>query len=322
MFPQLMNTMTRVANWAQANQSEIEFWGGVTCIAAGGVAQAVGGWKAHQVWLDRLDEECELADNLENEDGIEETAIDREITKHRIGTCAKIGVNMLPGAALTAIGIGLVAHSHNMQAAQIVALTGAYNSLLTLHNRYKQKVAEKFGEKAAQEIDEELVKDQLPDGSKFSDMSLEEICTMLCGGNDTDPTFLPYTAFTCDLWTEDRTANLRRIYEAMEWAQRELDTYGVVWLIDVLKVLGIRDAEVKYPMARFVGWTRLGPVDPRDGKDDGRQRVIVDFGLEEEANDYAGMDWLKNKDQNQFILHFNHMGVITDIVGTADPLAA
>lgn len=316
----VLNTVARTCNWIRANRSQIEFVVGLGCIAGGGIATAIGGWKSNDIYRKRMIEACDYADELEDE-GLDEKEIDKEILKHRIGTYARIGLSVAPGAALTAIGMGLVTHSHNMQAEQITALTTAYNGLLTLHNRWKAKAQEKLGEEKMAEIEQELAKeDAEAKGIDWTDMDAEELATVLCGGNSGDPTVIVFDEKTSRAWDDKPTANINFIAEMENVMQRNLDNTGVAWLSDALECLEIVDADVKYPLARFMGWTTLGPKDPRDGKDDGNSKVIVDFGLKEHENNYAAVDIFKYDGDNRFVLKFNHMGVITDIVGQADPL--
>lgn len=326
MFPlskqNITSAVARTCNWMRANRSTIEFATGIGCIVAGGIAQAYGGWKAHDVWAERLEEECDLADELEDLQ-LEEEKINREVMKHRIGSYAQAGLCMVPGVALTVVGVGLVTHSHNMQASQITALTTAYNGLLTLHNRWKAKVQEKIGDEKMAEIETEIAKEVAEEkGIDWANMDAEQLATVLSGGNDNDPTVIIFDEKTSYYWSDDPVDNINHIKMCREIIQRNLDNTGVAWLSDALVLLGIEGADEKYPLARFMGWTTLDGDDPRDGRDDGNSKVIVDFGLGDHANNYAALDVFKYDGDNRYVLTFNHMGVITDIVGMSDPLPA
>lgn len=303
-----LSTMaSRLSGWCRANEANICFWGGIASVTAGSAVTAYGAWKAHEKWDERMDEECDLADEM-SEEGFEDDEIDREVFKHRVGSCVQVGVRMAPGMALTAVGIGLITHSHNVQSNQIIALTAAYNALSATYMTYRDKVRAKIGDDEEMGLALDASRETM--GLTSDDvvsMSDEDIAAMLCGGNDAIPTYIPFDERSSFRWSNDKHANMLFLTSIQQVAQAMVDAGRPVWLSDVLTLLGYEDVDESWPLARFVGWYSLNG-----------EKVVIDFGLNEERNYYAGMDWTFPK--NDFILHFNHQGIITQEVGSSCPL--
>lgn len=235
---------------------EILVGGGVVSIAGGTVLACRATLKAESI----LNEEIPLC------------VTEKEAKKEAIRKGGKVAVAYLPAAGLLVGGTGMLVAAKSIEHRRVVAALGAYSSLQTMFETYRERVISEHGEDADKralegktleklEMEEESEEGKKPKKKK-QDIFVKEF-------EDEDPFHRLFDETTSPHEWRNNLDENRFFLECQQKALNiKLKHTGRVFLNDVYEALGLP----YLPIGQFVGWVS----DDIEGSKDG----YIDFGID------------------------------------------
>lgn len=290
---------------------EILLIGGVACIVGGAVAACVKTKKVVEEYddaslgqvMDILQSKDEALvkmenDPIEDEDGDEMLigALTEEGVKELNRRKVKCGIfaarhYVIPASVLIT-GIGLIVASHNIQHARFVAVSAAYDSLLTVYTKYRERVIEEHGEDADRRYlygESDMIVQETKTNKNGKERTVEKTIKVLAhdGQSMMNRCFDEYNTKEAE---RSFVYNMDFLKMQERVANQKFQAEGFLFLDEVYRALGFKVEE--YPQCKLVGWIR----ETGDEK--------VSFGIYPDPN--------RGENESGVWLNFNCDGVIVD----------
>lgn len=269
--------------------------------AIGGVTATVLACKA------TLKAQYILAEHKANVEKIHETKEDltKDITTTYIKTGMKLAKVYAPAIGLGAASLGCMFGSHHIMTKRNATLTAAYIALEQSFNGYKNRVADRFGERVQHEL-EQNVKAVEVETKKVDENGVEEVIKEYkdIAEQADDPCTLIFDE-TVDTWERDADLNRNYLLLMESAANKKLRSQGHLFLNEVLTMIGTHGGQsLRTPTGQVVGWV----YNPNDTS----LHNHVDFGITSfKSSDEALKSFLRGEERS-VILHFNCDGIIID----------
>ena len=203
----------------------------------------------------------------------EEAAEDESVRKDTVTVYAKTAVKFAklygPAVLLGAASIGAICQSHRIMQKRNFALASAYSTLDQGFKKYKERVAERFGEDVEKEIRYGIASkeiEKIVDGKDGKEKKVKETVMVA----DCPYEVSPYAKFfdeTCVNWSRDADQNLTFLRSQEQYANHRLRTKGYLTLNEIYEALGIPETND----GMVVGWVY------RPG--DNAYANYIDFGI-------------------------------------------
>lgn len=222
----------------------------------------------------------------------------------------KTGVNFVklywPALTLGAVSIACILKGHNILSARNLALMAAYKGSEEAFSNYRQRVADKFGEKAEEDIRYGVHKEEIEvtdDSGKTKTKKLETVDPDVFHN---DPARLIFDEFS-SCWQDDAAANQKFLFDTEQYCNQRLEAMGYLFLNEVREALGYK----RIPEGQLLGW-----VLPKGKHIVGDGDGYVSFGLFNRLTDNNVEGEAKRQffygDNPSIMLEFNYDGVVFD----------
>ena len=219
----------------------------------------------------------ETRENLDNvhklQDAEPETYTDEDARKETVTIYAKTAIKFAklygPAVLLGAVSVGAICQSHHIMRKRNLALASAYSTLDQSFKKYKERVAERFGEDVEKEIRYGLAAkevEKIVEGKDGKEKKVKETVMVA----DCPYEVSPYAKFfdeTCINWSKDADQNLMFLRQQEQYANNRLVARGHLTLNEVYEALGIPETND----GMVIGWVY------RPG--DNAYANHVDFGI-------------------------------------------
>lgn len=241
--------------WIRKHAPEILVATGIASIGGGTVLACKATLDAKVI----LEEEVVVTE--ENEEECKREAVKR---------AAKVAGKYAPAAGLLVGGTAMLVAAKSIEHRRFTAALGAYSSMQTLFDQYRERVAAEYGEEAEERISKGVkmekadVLEEQEDGKKPKRTKVE-----LAIREDEDPFHRIFDECNCPHeWRKNLEENLYFLACQEKALNNKLQRVGRVFLNEVYDALGFE----YLPIGQFVGWV----ADDREGYKDG----YIDFGID------------------------------------------
>ena len=207
------------------------------------------------------------------QDAEPETYTDEDARKDTVTIYAKTAFKFAklygPAVLLGAASVGAICQSHHIMRKRNLALASAYSTLDQGFKKYKERVAERFGEDVEKEIRYGLAAkevEKIVEGKDGKEKKVKETVMVA----DCPYEVSPYAKFfdeTCINWSKDADQNLMFLRQQEQYANNRLVARGHLTLNEVYEALGIPETND----GMVIGWVY------RPG--DNAYANHVDFGI-------------------------------------------
>ena len=213
-----------------------------------------------------------------------------------VQTSVKIAKLYAPAAALGALSITSIIASHNILNKRNAALTAAYVTINQSFKKYRENVAERFGEKVDQELKNGIKVKKIEETIIDSETGKEKKAkTNIEVASPSD--YAMFFDSKCHGWDKNMDYNMMLLKAQQQYANDKLKADGFLFLNDVYELLGADRTK----MGQIVGWV-YKPENPVGDN-------FVDFGI---------LETHKETDDNMYekaiLLNFNVDGPILDLI--------
>lgn len=251
---------------------------GVACLIGAGVVACIETANKLDNIVEKHNEGMEkirdAKEKLESGEITEEELTEEDIKKATAGEYIKTAGRAIkayaPAIALALLGVTLVVFGHGVLKHRHAAAVAAYAGLSDSFDKYRKRVADKFGDETEKLIfsggEKKLITEEVidPDTGEVKLETKDKIVTKkenVCG----DPYCFIYDAANAPhTWSRTPGVNYTMLVQQMMWANERLQAKGYLTLNQVLESIGL--PAVREGMC--VGWLS-------SGKGDGH----VDFGI-------------------------------------------
>ena len=174
-----------------------------------------------------------------------------------------------PAILLGSASVAAICQSHRIMRKRNLALASAYSTLDQSFKKYKERVAERFGEDVEKEIRYGLAAkevEKIVEGKDGKEKKVKE--TIMVAGCPYE--ISPYAKFfdeTCTNWTKDPDQNLMFLRQQEHWANNRFRARGYLTLNEIYEALGIPETNE----GMTIGWVY------RPG--DSAYANYIDFGI-------------------------------------------
>lgn len=222
-----------------------------------------------------------------------------QTTKSMIFTYAPAAAIGIAGASFILAGMGIMRSRYT-------ALASAYTALNVAFEKYRGRVADKYGEeeeyKILHDIHEEIVDEKTVDPETGEEKVTHKVKQV--AGADDLYTFV-FNEHTSSKWDPDVYANIRFLEGMQQWAYHKLMRSGYVCLRDILENLGLEPTAESFD----IGWVYDLEAHDRDN--------FVSFGAEAQAlfENPSPADVIE-KGKDGIKLRFNPDGCISYLFST------
>lgn len=234
----------------------------------------------------------------------EDYANDRKIVS--VQTTKSMIFTYAPAAAIGIAGASFILAGMGIMRSRYTALTSAYTALNVAFEKYRGRVAAKYGEeeeyKILNGIHEEVVEVKDVDPATGEEKTVHKVKQVATA--DDLYTFV-FDEHTSQKWDPDVYANIRFLEGTQSWAHNMLLRKGYVCLRDILEALGIEPTAESFE----IGWVYDLNAPDRDN--------YVSFGAEAQAlfENPNPADVIE-KGRDGIRLRFNPDGCISYLFGT------
>lgn len=287
--------------------------------AIGGVTATVLACKAtlkaqdilaeHKTSVEKIHEAKDKVDSGEIQLSEGETYTEKDmkddITKQYLKTGLKLAKVYAPAVGLGAASLGCMFGSHHIMTKRNATLTAAYIALEQTFNSYKNRVADRFGERVQHEL-EQNIKAVEVETKKVDENGVEEVIKEYkdIAEQADDPCSLIFDE-TVDTWQRDADLNRNYLLLMESAANKRLRTQGHLFLNEVLSMIGTHGGQsLRTPTGQIVGWI----YDP----DNTSLHNHVDFGISNYVPNNEALNSFIRGEERSVIMHFNCDGVIID----------
>lgn len=287
--------------------------------AIGGVTATVLACKAtlkaqdilaeHKTSVEKIHEAKDKVDSGEIQLSEGETYTEKDmkddITKQYLKTGLKLAKVYAPAVGLGAASLGCMFGSHHIMTKRNATLTAAYIALEQTFNSYKNRVADRFGERVQHEL-EQNIKAVEVETKKVDENGVEEVIKEYkdIAEQADDPCSLIFDE-TVDTWQRDADLNRNYLLLMESAANKRLRTQGHLFLNEVLSMIGTHGGQsMRTPTGQIVGWI----YDP----DNTSLHNHVDFGISNYVPNNEALNSFIRGEERSVIMHFNCDGVIID----------
>lgn len=222
-----------------------------------------------------------------------------------IKTGMKLAKVYAPAIGLGAASLGCMFGSHHIMTKRNATLTAAYIALEQSFNGYKNRVADRFGERVQHEL-EQNVKAVEVETKKVDENGVEEVIKEYkdIAEQADDPCSLVFDE-TVDTWQRDADLNRNYLLLMESAANKRLRTQGHLFLNEVLSMIGTHGGQsLRTPAGQIIGWI----YDP----DNASLHNRVDFGITNYVPNNEALNSFIRGEERSAILHFNCDGIIID----------
>lgn len=250
--------------------------------------------------IEKIREETKKAsDSVKDGETSEKDA--KEIAKANLKRYLDLGRHYLVPASLIVTGVGCIIASNRIQHARIVALSAAYDSLLTVYTQYRERVIDSEGKEADRRYlygEKEIEVEEVKTDKNGKERKTKK--TMKVLSNESQSLYHRcFDHVNSREYTDDPLYNFDFLKMQERIANQKFQAYGYLFLDEVYEALGFSLSD-GYAKAKMVGWVK------GEGDD------YVDFGIYSPEKD--------RPDNNLFVkgyepcvwLNFNCDGMIID----------
>lgn len=287
--------------------------------AIGGVTATVLACKAtlkaqdilseHKINVEKIHEAKDKVDSGEIQLSEGETYSEKDmkddITKQYLKTGLKLAKVYVPAIGLGAASLGCMFGSHHIMTKRNATLTAAYIALEQSFNGYKNRVADRFGERVQHEL-EQNVKAVEVETKKIDENGVGEVIKEYkdIAEQADNPCSLVFDE-TVDTWQRDADLNRNYLLLMESAANKRLRTQGHLFLNEVLSMIGTHGGQsLRTPAGQIIGWI----YDP----DNTSLHNRVDFGITNYVPNNEALNSFIRGEERSAILHFNCDGIIID----------
>jgi len=267
--------------------------------------------KAEKVLIPANKKVTKLKEELKDDEAIANNLIypeehKKEIRKIQKKTFISLAKIYAPVVALTGLSLTFIGTSYKIMRSKQLALGAAYITLDNAYKSYRNRVKDKIGEEAEQDIFRDMKDVKItrtvenPDTGEVSE--IEETIRRANSGGGWE-LFFDATSY---LWSKNGRTNWETLMAKQEEANTRLKIDGYLFLYDVLEMLLIPKTTISKDLlvaSRSVGWI-YDPYDPT-------RSSWVSFGIsdEEKHPNEVGKELFDNVERD-VILSFNPDGNI------------
>ena len=173
-----------------------------------------------------------------------------------------------PAGILTATGIALILHGHNILKKRNLALIAAYKSVSKAYEKYQDKVEKILGKDAAKKLkyslEEKEVEEETGKKNKDGTPKTKKVKYTVLDPKGTQEFFSPYARFFDSSninWVNDPERNKLFLVQMMHWCNDKLKLKGILTLNDIYEELGFQPTK----SGQVVGWeykNHIGEIEP------------------------------------------------------------
>lgn len=291
--------------------------GGLAGMTAGAVLACVKSVKEVPATL--AEESEALAEAKETQDG-------RKIARQAIVSAVKIARHYIIPATIFSIGGVSVVMAKQHEHKKLIAVAGAYNSLLAAYEQYRKRVIEAEGEEQDRkyihgETDIEIVEEK--EGKNGKKRKTTKIVKAIGSGDSESLYHRHFCRATSSQWIDDPMYNFQYLKVAEQNFNNKLQAQGYVLLSDVYDTLGF---ELEgHSNAAMVGWILgdgdnyidFGIYSPNHSlsmRSENNTSMAVASGMQkpEISKPVDDINWADAEYEGSFWLDFNCDGIIID----------
>lgn len=227
------------------------------------------------------------------------------ITKQYLKTGLKLAKVYAPAVGLGAASLGCMFGSHHIMTKRNATLTAAYIALEQTYNSYKNRVADRFGERVQHEL-EQNIKAVEVETKKVDENGMEEVIKEYKDiAEQADDSCSLIFDETVDTWQRDSDLNRNYLLLMESAANKRLRTQGHLFLNEVLSMIGTHGGQsLRTPTGQIVGWI----YDPNDTS----LHNHVDFGITNYVPNNEALNSFIRGEERSVKLNFNCDGIIID----------
>ena len=229
----------------------------------------------------------------------------KDITTTYIKTSMKLAKVYAPAIGLGAASLGCMFGSHHIMTKRNATLTAAYIALEQSFNGYKNRVADRFGERVQHEL-EQNVKAVEVETKKVDENGVEEVIKEYKDiAEQADDSCSLVFDETVDTWQRDADLNRNYLLLMESAANKRLRTQGHLFLNEVLSMIGTHGGQsLRTPAGQIIGWIY--------NPDNASLHNRVDFGITNYVPNNEALNSFIRGEERSAILHFNCDGIIID----------
>jgi hypothetical protein len=305
----LSRSIHKVGFKLKKHSPEILTGAGIVCVVASTVMACKATTKLSQV-LEEAKEQADQIHGYVKKNGYSEKYSENDEKKDLAIVYTKSGMNIAklygPSVLVGVLGVTSILAGNNILKKRNVALTAAYTAVDNSFKKYRERVAERFGENIDRELKNNVIKKEVEVGEVDENGEVKKVKTTAYMVNPSDISEYArfFEEYTVDdrgnrikntYWTSNNEYNLMFLKKAESFANDKLRTHGYLFLNDVYEMLGIPKSKA----GQVVGWV----YDEKNPVGDN----YVDFGLYKDNLSYS--DFVNGYDP-AILLDFNVDGNI------------
>lgn len=222
----------------------------------------------------------------------------------------KTGVNFVklywPAITLGVVSTACILKGYNILSTRNFALMAAYKGSEEAFSNYRQRVVEKLGTKAEEDIRYGVHKEEIEVTDSNGKTKTKKVETVDPDVFHDDPSRLIFDEFS-SCWQDDAAANQKFLCDTERFCNQRLEAMGYLFLNEVREALGYK----KIPEGQLLGW-----ILPKGKHIVGDGDGYVSFGLFNRLTDDNVEGEIKRQffygDNPSVLLEFNYDGVIFD----------
>lgn len=281
-----------------AKSPEILLVGGIAVMIGGTVVACRTTWKKLP---DRIDEKDADIWQKEEELGDSEDAQSYKPIAYA-KMCGKIALDYTPAALMIIGGTSMVVCSHNQLRGRIAALGAAYATLESMYAKYRSRVIDDYGFEKDRQYRLGIYEEEVTTTKKLKNGKEKEITevveTIHPDGTEYSMYARYFDQYNSNMHVKNQESNYDFLRMQQNIANEKLQRRGYLFLNEVYDALGFKQV----PEGQLVGWVK------------GMGDDFVDFGLYEARNADARNYVDFNGKETCFVLDFNVVGLMWDLI--------
>lgn len=214
----------------------------------------------------------------------------------------KVAMDYAPAVLMTAGGVSMVVYSHNQLRGRLAALGAAYATLEGMYAEYRSRVIEDYGEDKDRQYRLGIREEESTYTKTLKNGKEKEITEIVESVHPDGSQYSMYARyfdqFNSNMHVKNQEANYDFLRIQQNIANEKLQRRGYLFLNEVYEALGFK----QIPEGQLVGWVK------------GLGNDFVDFGLFEARNADARNYVDFNGKETCFVLDFNVMGIMWDLI--------
>lgn len=262
--------------------------GGGACVVGGAIFLGRQVYKNSEIISDYWTEEA-----IDEREGMDR----KEEMRLRIRVYLDFTKHLIVPSTIIASGVAMMIAARHIEHARYLAVSAAYDSLLTIYMQYRERVREELGDQKDLEFLYGKKTETIEETDKKGNVK-EKVVDVLNDDVSFDIYSPVFSRYTSTSWENDVAQNYNFLKRVEHACNVMYNANGYMFLDEVYTRLGMNVSEhPEWKSTKILGWVK------------GQGDDYIDFGVFEYDEEPSTQ---LNEGDNSFHLHFNCDGVIID----------